>query len=264
MILHSVVRLISLVVPVCMVLSTCMCGEVYAITDPLKYKRIKLYKSPLVDTQFPVRSKVHTTKDINYRLSILPEKRDRFMNAYVVVPQKGIVAPVIIEPKTSQRYKDTLAGKQPDFTKDLNRGIFHYPWTPWPQALGNGVYFAHTSQFADDKSKYGTIWQAFARLDPSRPRQPWDYVYYYKKIQPSQWLLYEYEIVSEKRIKDTDTTLFHQDLTKRQISFVWCVDWWTSKDRRVTKWTLKKVSMLVYSTGVMSIDVVYPVEDIRF
>jgi hypothetical protein len=46
------------------------------------------------------------------------------MNAYVVVPQKGIVAPVIIEPKTSQRYKDTLAGKQPDFTKDLNRVFF--------------------------------------------------------------------------------------------------------------------------------------------
>lgn len=83
--------------------------SVFALTDPVKYKHIKIYKNISVDTQFPRRAKPQDTKDINYWLSVLPEPQDRFFKNYIVVPLKGVVAPIIIEPKTSDRYKKTLA-----------------------------------------------------------------------------------------------------------------------------------------------------------
>lgn len=238
--------------------------SVFALTDPVKYKHIKIYKNISVDTQFPRRAKPQDTKDINYWLSVLPEPQDRFFKNYIVVPLKGVVAPIIIEPKTSDRYKKTLAWQVPDFTKDLNRGVFHYPGTPSPQSLGNGVYFAHTSQFIKDKSKYGTIGQAFARLDIQRPKTQADVFYYYKKYAAQQRIVYEYEVIQEKRVKDTDMSVFHQDLTKREMSIVWCVDRWTARDRWITKGYLKQVDLLTYSASGIEQKIIYPLSSIDF
>lgn len=239
---------------ICVLLYT----HTYALSDPTKYKYIKIYKSRNVDTQFPERAKPHQEKNINYWISVLPEKKDRFMDAYIVVPGKGIVAPVVMIPKESQKYKDTLNGKQPDFTKDLNKGIFHYPGTPWPQSFWNGVYFAHTSQFLSDKSKYGTIGQAFAWLDPARPKTSWDIIYYYKKIWLKIRALYQYEVTSERRTDDTDMTIFHQNLQQREISIVGCVDRGTARQRWITRWSLKTISLLSYTHTWMQESLVYP------
>lgn len=254
------------------ILVTTQLQPIFALTDPIQTKThagkgIKVIKTirngvSLVDVDFSTRAKPKNTKDIKYRLNLLPRPSDKNYTDFVVVPAKGVIIPVIKIKKNDPTYNKALKWEILDnkgndiLTPYINDWILHYPGTSevWEKWLGR--LFSHTSERKRYNTPYATVGQAFVRLDPSRWDKSADQFYYYKKIN-NTWILYVYNVTKEKKIelqKSTkiiwgkkikvdvisieDQKILRGDNSKSQLAIITCVDFGTDQDRRMTIGTL--------------------------
>jgi hypothetical protein len=120
----------------------------------------------------------------------LPYPEHRNENLYLVIPQLGLITPIIEIPKWSTDEALMTQWQVIDINKYLVDWAIEYvqsvePWYEWKR-----IDFAHSNHFVNAPWDFKTIFANLMRLDAG------DEVWYYKKNATGQYDLFRYTITS--------------------------------------------------------------------
>lgn len=117
------------------------------------------------------------------------------------------------------------------FMKELEKGVVRYPWSVKPWEIWNSFIFWHSSNFPWIKWDYNDI---FATLNNVKH---WDdiIIYYNQKK-------YTYTVKERNIINPWNIAIFKWNRTKAQVMIMTCRPIWTTLNRLVLTWELKKES----------------------
>ncbi len=90
----------------------------------------------------------NASEDASYWINqVLPYEEDRYNDLYMVVPQLGIVVPIIDIPQGTADYTTMKNGGQIDINKYLVGGAIEYVSSVAPGKWGKRIDFAHSNNF---------------------------------------------------------------------------------------------------------------------
>lgn len=166
-------------------------------------ERTKIQKNAAVETLIPewVKNPENpNSRDLNYWLEKLPFLEDKDAGTYIVLPNQGIISPVVDIPSTDANRKKLISGHEIDVNKYLKNGMINYPGTSVNGfgEEGNMVIFGHSSYFKKDNGRYKTVFQKIIELDVNES------ILIYKKDIFGEYKLYEYNVTASYNTKPTD------------------------------------------------------------
>lgn len=199
-----------------------MLGATYAITDPaIKYPWLDLYyESSQLVRQTPSWFSPHTLssapEEFSYWQSVLPYSEHRNEDLYLVIPQLGLITPIVDIPKGSNDEALMTNGQNIDINSYLNAGIIEYvksvePWYEWKR-----IDFGHSNFFADGDGDFKTIFANLMWLDA------WDQVWYYQKNQSWSYELFKYWVTSSYPTAPTNVDALRWDGNWSDALIFWC------------------------------------------
>lgn len=168
----------------------------YAITDPaIKNPWLDLYlEASWLERQTPSWFQPHTLDsaptDFSYRQNVLPFSEHRNEDLYLVIPQLGLITPIVDIPAWSDDEALMTQWQTIDINKYLIDWAIEYvqsvePWFEWKR-----IDFAHSNHFVNTAWDFKTIFANLMRLDAG------DQVWYYKKNAMGQYDLLRYTVTS--------------------------------------------------------------------
>ncbi len=191
----------------------------------------RVVTSARVDTSIPEWFKPSTTKDINYRLQVLPFKEYRNENQYIVIPSMWMVAPIVEIDKSSNDYQNAIKGKTFEYDKYLEDGPTIYPGTASIGETGNSFLFGHSNNWHYEPGSFKTIFRLTYNLEIG------DKIWVYKKVN-GEWIFYEYTITISQKIAANDTWALLPEKGKKTITLSWCRPIGTARERWMNRWEL--------------------------
>lgn len=210
-------------------------SETSALTDPAeKYPNVSLYlQSPELVWDAPSwlvpYNLAYAPEDIGSWLEILPYERDRYAERYIVIPQLGIISPVLDIPAGSDDFQRMSDGQSIEINSYLHDGVIKYPGTPEPWRLGNMIIFGHSNFFKNKSGNYKTIFATLMRLDA------WDEVWIYQR-NGSSYDRFVYTITDSYPTRPSDTTALSYDWSSADITLITC--YYGLTGRWIIQWTL--------------------------
>lgn len=169
-----------------------------AVTDPY-VKEQQLW----IDLYFESDSLVYTPpewlkpvaledapEDISHWLyNVLPYPEDRDENVYLVIPQLGLITPVVSIPPGSADFNNMVKGKEIPINNYLKWGIIEYVNSVSPWYRGKRVDFWHSNYYKSDNGRYKSIFANLMALDVG------DEVWYYVKQPDGAYKLFKYDVM---------------------------------------------------------------------
>ena len=167
-----------------------------AIYGDLFYESPSLTWTP--PTWFQPHSLSSAPTDAGYWInSVLPYEEDRYEDLYMVIPQLGLITPIVKIPDWSTDYELMRSWNQIDINKYLVSGIIEYASSVPPGNWGKRVDFGHSNFFKDQAGRYKTIFASLMALDPG------DQVWYFQKNSSWAFDLYRYNVDQSFNIDPT-------------------------------------------------------------
>ncbi len=172
-------------------------GLTHALTDPsIKEQNLGIdlyYESASLEylppSWFQPVSLDAAPEDIeHWLLDVLPYEEDRYANMYMVIPQLGLVTPVIDIPWGSLDYQRMVGGKDIAINNYLKGGVIEYVGSVSPGHRGKRVDFGHSNYYKSDNGRYKSIFSNLMALDAG------DQVRYYVKQPSGKYKLFKYEV----------------------------------------------------------------------
>ena len=130
---------------------------------------------------------------------VLPYEEDRYNDVYMVIPQLGVVVPIIDIPKWTNDYELMKSGGQIDINKYLVGWAIEYVSSVAPWEWGKRIDFAHSNNFRSSPGRYNNIFANLMALDPN------DQVWYFVKQWNWSFALHKY--VVEKSYNTTPSNV---------------------------------------------------------
>jgi LPXTG-site transpeptidase (sortase) family protein len=187
----------------------------------------KVALSSKVDTSIPKRFKPSNNKDIKYRLEVLPFEKHRYHNQYIVIPDMGLVAPMVeLDPK-SDDYKKGLKGTF-DYNKYLVGWPVIYPGTATIGKVGNTFLFGHSNYRHNKEWDFKTIFRLTYNLQEGDP------IRVYKKFD-GKWVFFEYKVTISQKIWAKDTWALLPEKGKTTLTLLSCWPIGTATARRMNR-----------------------------
>lgn len=147
---------------------------------------------------------------------VLPFEQDRFEDIYLVIPQLGLITPVVPIPKWSSDYNDMVSGKEIWINKYLESGIIEYVNSVQPWHWGKRVDFGHSNHFVNHAWRYKTIFASLMALDPG------DQAWYFVKNSTGQYDLHRYEVTASYNTVPTNVSPLKWDGDGADALIFWC------------------------------------------
>lgn len=197
----------------------------FALTDPaIKYPWLDLYyESPKLVWQTPSWFSPHTLdsapEDFSYRQGVLPYAEYRNEDLYLVIPQLGLITPIVQIPKGSNDEALMTNGQNIDINKYLNTWIIEYVQSPKPWYQWKRIDFGHSNFFADGEWDFKTIFANLMRLDA------WDQVWYYQKNQYWSYELFKYRVTSSYPTDPSNVEALRWDGNGADALIFGCYHW---------------------------------------
>lgn len=197
-------------------------GSTYAITDPaIKNPWLDLYlEASSLERQTPSWFQPHTLAsaptDFSYRQNVLPYLEHRNEDLYLVIPQLGLITPIVEIPKWSNDEKLMTQGQAIDINKYLVDWAIEYvqsvePWYEWKR-----IDFAHSNHFVNAPWDFKTIFANLMRLDAG------DEARYYKKSSSGQYDLLRYTVTSSYPTNPENVSALRWDGNWADALIFWC------------------------------------------
>lgn len=205
--------------------------------DAKNTKEWKVYTSKSVDTSVPEWFAPQDTKDLNYRLKVLPYSEDRGRDQYLVIPAMWLVSPINELDKTSPDYRAAIRWSTFDYDSYLVSWPTIYPGTASVWETGNSFIFAHSNFWRNKPGRYKTIFRLTYNI------QSWDVLYFYKKID-NQRHFYEYIVYKSFLVNETDVYVMNQVDDKSMVTLSACYPIWTAQKRWINQADLVTWSIL--------------------
>jgi LPXTG-site transpeptidase (sortase) family protein len=167
---------------------------------------------------------------------------------YIVMPELGIVSPVIYTPSTDPRYKDIVEGRNLDVNEFLKQGVHHYPGTSLPGFEGNALIGWHSNFFKNQATDFTSIFHNLPMLDSG------DVVWYYKRATPESWMRYVYIVTQSYETKSDDARVFDPIGSGVEMTFYTCVPIGTADNRWIVRTQLESSQQVFYPQTIESYD----------
>lgn len=184
-----------------------------ALTDPaIKYPDIDLYyeSSDLVwqtpDWFHPVALS-QAPEQFSYWLDVLPYDQYKDEDLYMVIPQLGLITPIIDIPEWSGDEALMTQWQNININKYLNNGVIEYVKSVDPGYYGKRIDFGHSNFFANGAGDFKTIFANLMWLDAG------DQVWYYQRNDGGTYDLYKYDITSSYPTDPSDVSALERDGT---------------------------------------------------
>ena len=211
----------------------------------LESKWVQIITSPNVDTDPPSWRRKLDSSDLRERLAILPNTGDRIGDEYIIMPEIGIITPLIHTPETDPRYADIVAGKSLDVNDFLQQWVHHYPGTTLPWQTGNALIGWHSNFYKNQKTDFTAIFGTLPMLDPG------DEVWYYRRVSEwlwsdQSWIKYRYTVTRSYETVANDGWVFDPIGSGSELTFYTCVPIGTSQKRWIVRVNLESSQQIYY------------------
>ena len=205
--------------------------------DVKNTKEWKVYTSKSVDTSIPDWFVPKNTKDLNYRLQVLPYAEDRARDQYLVIPAMWLISPINQLEKTNPDYRAAIKWATFDYDSYLESGPTIYPGTASVWETGNAFIFAHSNFWHAKPGRYKTIFRLTYNIESG------DILYFYRKID-DQWYFYEYIVNKSFLVNETDVYVMNQVDDKSMITLSACYPIGTAQKRWINQADLSTGGLL--------------------
>lgn len=157
-------------------------------------------------TRFKPTSLSSASTDANYRIhTVLPFEQDRYEDIYLVIPQLGLVAPVVDIPEWSVDHANMSSGREIWINKYLEWWIIEYvssadPWHRWKR-----IDFGHSNFYKSDSGRYKSIFANLMALDPN------DQVWYFVRNASWAYDLHRYVVTASYHTNPNNVGILKRD-----------------------------------------------------
>ena len=194
----------------------------FGITDPaIKYPWLDLYyEDPALVWQTPDWFVPHTLssapEDFSYWQNVLPYPQYRNEDLYLVIPQLGLISPIVDIPEWSNDEALMTNGQNIDINKYLVDWIIEYVKSVDPWYEGKRIDFGHSNFFANWAWNFKTIFANLMRLDA------WDQVWYYQRNSSWAYDLYKYQVNRSYPTDPSNVEALRWDGSWADALIFWC------------------------------------------
>jgi sortase (surface protein transpeptidase) len=144
-----------------------------------------------------------------------------------VIPNSGIVVPVVNIPENSQAFRDYMGGKNTNINKYLENGVLHHPESASIGELGNAIIAGHSSFYKSSEGRWKTALKYLPVVDAGEEIWIW-------KKYDKEYKLLRYIVTTSYETKPVDTSILAPS-TDRLITLYTCVPIGTDRNRWVVQ-----------------------------
>lgn len=159
-------------------------------------------------------------EDISYWVDqVLPYAEYRNEDLYMVIPQLGLITPVVGIPAWSTDFTEMVSWWEIAINNYLNHWIIEYAnsWAPWH--WGKRVDFGHSNFFINGEWNFKNIFANLMRLDPG------DEVWYYEKNSSWSYDQFKYKIMQSYNTSPSNVSPLLRDGDGADALIFGCTHW---------------------------------------